>query len=297
MDPEPSILKRACSRHTLHFLLIGVGSVPVFFSTPSAETWICPRPGQSDLYTDREYPGCRELGEPKTYSPLKIVPSPRPAEPTMARPPVSGSRSLRAPAQFHGKQPLPFAEVSLPLPVLGVRQVNPGFITGAWIGLMAQLTVSYKADGKGPEVIPDLNMMPVSAHSLWTAVAAASKAVGYDPRYLSVRLLVPTPMDGPSAGGIFAVGIAAALLGDSIRPDVCMSGTIEPDLEIRPVGGLADKMGACRDLRKTTMIVPEGLDNSHLSFTGAERSIGVIQVYSLAEAYSAATGQALRPAP
>jgi predicted S18 family serine protease len=76
-----------------------------------------------------------------------------------------------------------------------------------------------------------------------------------------------------------------------------MSGTIEPDLEIRPVGGLVDKMGACRDLRKTTMIVPDGLDNSHLNFTGAERSIQVIQVYSLSEAYSAVTGQALRPVP
>ncbi len=192
---------------------------------------------------------------------------------------------------------MPFADVSLPVPVLGVKQVSPGFITGAWIGLMAQLIVTYKADGKGPEVISDSNMMPVAVHSLWTAVAAASKAVGYDPRHLSVRLLIPTPMDGPSAGGIFAVGIAAALLGDSIRPDICMSGTIEPDLEIRPVGGLVDKMGACRDLKKTTMIVPDGLDNSHLSFTGAERSIQVIQVYSLAEAYSAATGQALRPVP
>ncbi|MGE0642990.1 MAG: S16 family serine protease [Nitrospira sp.] len=192
---------------------------------------------------------------------------------------------------------MPFSEVSFSFPILGVSQPKAGFITGSWIGLMAHLIVSYKADGDGPEVIPDSNMMPVSVHSLWTAVAAASQAVGYDPRYLSVRLLIPTPMEGPSAGGIFAVAIAAALLGDSIRPDICMSGTIEPDLEIRPVGGLIDKMGACRDLRKTTMIVPDGLDNSHLSFTGAERSIQVIQVYSLAEAYSAATGQALRPAP
>ena len=108
---------------------------------------------------------------------------------------------------------MPFSEVSLSFPILGVTQSKAGFITGSWIGLMAHLTVSYKADGKGPEVIPDSNMMPVSVHSLWTAVAAASKAVGYDPRYLSVRLLIPTPMEGPSAGGIFAVGIAAALLG------------------------------------------------------------------------------------
>ena len=37
-----------------------------------AETWVCPRKGQSDLYTDREFPGCRQLGETKTYSSLEI---------------------------------------------------------------------------------------------------------------------------------------------------------------------------------------------------------------------------------
>jgi hypothetical protein len=47
-------------------------------------------------------------------------------------------------------------------------------------------------------------------------------------------------------------------------------------------------------LRKTTMIVPDAVDNSHLNFTGVERSIQVIEVHTFAEAYSAATGQALR---
>lgn len=139
--------------------------------------------------------------------------------------------------------------------------------------------------------------MPVSASSLLTAIDVATKAVGFDPKYLSVRLLVPTPLDGPSAGGIFAVSIAAALLGDTIRPDICMSGTIEPDAEIQAVGRLVDKMSACRDLRKTAMIVPDTLDNSHLNFTGVERSIQLIEVHTLADAYSAATGQALRQVP
>jgi len=159
---------------------------------------------------------------------------------------------------------------------------------------MAQLIVAYKADGKGPEILPDSNMMPVAAHSLYMAAAVATKTVGYDPRFLTVRLLIPTLMDGPSAGGIFAVGIASALLGDPIRQDICMSGTIEPDAQIMPVGRLIDKMGACRDLKKTTMIVPDGMDNSHLNFTGAERSIQVIEVHTLAEAYSAVTGRGLR---
>ena len=96
---------------------------------------------------------------------------------------------------------------------------------------------------------------------------------------------------------IYAVGIASALLGDSIRRDVCLSGTIEPNYDIKPVGRLADKMNACKMLSKTTMIVPDGLDNSHLNFLGAERSVHVVEVHTLSDAYAAATGQALRPVP
>jgi predicted S18 family serine protease len=193
-----------------------------------------------------------------------------------------------------GRKPIPFPEVSLSVPLLSVGQDKVGSITGSWKGFVAQLTVGYKADGKGPEILGDSNLLPAALHSFHTAVAVATRAVGYDPRYLAVRILVPTRLDGPSAGGMFAVGIAAALLGDPIRQDICMSGTIEPDAEIQAVGRLVDKMSACRDLRKSTMIVPDALDNSHLNFTGAERSIQVAEVHTLAEAYGAATGQLLR---
>lgn len=264
-----------------------------FSSSVWAETWVCPRPGQADLYTDREWPGCRQLGEAKTYSPVTISPAPS-SRSTIVPPPVSSSVSSGIPQQQQRKKPLPFPEVALSIPVLAVSSPEIGVITGSWAGYLAQLTVGYKADGKGPEILGDANLLPASVLSFHTAVAVATRAVGYDSRYLNVRILVPTRLDGPSAGGIFAVAIAAALLGDPIRQDVCMSGTIEPDTEIQAVGRLVDKMSACRDLRKTTMIVPDALDNSHLNFTGAERSIQVIEVHTLAEAYSAATGQSLR---
>lgn len=272
-------------------LLSSCAIVQTFSSAAWAETWICPQPGQSDLYTDHSGPGCRQLGEAKTYSPLTISPAPLSLQPVISPPPGAANSPLKR----HGRKPSPFSEVSLPLPLLSIDQDKGGSITGSWTGFVAQLTVGYKADGKGPEILGDSNLMPVSAYSFHTAVMVATRAVGYDPRYLSVRILVPARLDGPSAGGIFAVGIAAALLGDPIRQDICMSGTIEPDAEIHPVGRLVDKMNACRDLRKTTMIVPDGLDNSHLNFTGAERSIQVIEVHTLSEAYSAATGQILRP--
>jgi hypothetical protein len=262
-----------------------------------ADTWVCPRPGRADLYTDREYPGCRQLGEAKMYSPVTISPAPKSSQGGNLSPSVANNISSDVPQQQQSRKPSPFSDVSLLLPLLSVGQDKGGSITGSWTGFVAQLTVGYKADGKGPEILGDSNLLPASAHSFHAAVAVASRAVGYDSRYLTVRILIPTRLNGPSAGGIFAVGIASALLGDPIRQDVCMSGTIEPDAEIHPVGRLVDKMNACRDLRKTTMIVPDGLDNSHLNFTGAERSIQVIQVHTLAEAYSAATGQALRQVP
>ena len=258
-----------------------------------AETWICPRQGRSDLYTDRSGPGCRQLVEAKTYWPMTISPMPRSLQSSISPPPGAAN----SPPQLQGMKPVPFSEVSLSVPLLSIGQDKVGSITGSWRGFVAQLTVGYKANGKGLEILGDSNLMPVSAYSFHTAVMVATKAVRYDPRYLRVRILVPARLDGPSAGGIFAVGIAAALLGDPIRQDVCMSGTIEPDAEIQMVGRLVDKMSACRDLRKTTMIVPDALDNSHLNFTGAERSIQVIEVHTLAEAYSAATGQALRQVP
>ena len=297
-EPIPHVIGPRYRVALIGLLTICTSTVCVL-DLAQAETWVCPQPGKPDLYTDREYPGCRQLGEPKTYSPLEITPARRPFQPTTVRPSSSGhlAPTVALPEQLWGKKPAPFPEVSLSIPVLAVGQDKAGFITGSWIGLVAHLTVAYKADGKGPELLGDSNLLGSSIRSFHTAVAVASKAVGYDPHYLSVRILVPTRLDGPSAGGIYAVGIAAALLGDSIRQDICMSGTIEPDAQIQAVGRLVDKMSACRDLRKTTMIVPDALDNSHLSFTGAERSIQVVEVHTLAEAYSAATGQGLRQVP
>lgn len=277
------------------FVICVIGAAAIDWAW--SETWVCQRSGQVDLYTDREYPGCRRLGETKTYSPVTISPAPKSAQPGFVSRPNANSVSSGFSQQQQSRKPLSFPEVTLSLPVLAVSQPKSGFITGSWTGLVTQLIVGHKGDGKGPEILVDSNLMPVSVHSFHTAVAVATRAVGYDPRYLSVRILVPIRLDGPSAGAMFAVGIAAALLGDPIRQDVCMSGTIEPDAEIRAVGRLVDKMNACRDLRRTTMIVPDALDNSHLNFTGAERSIQVIEVHTLAEAYSAATGQALRQVP
>jgi hypothetical protein len=73
---------------------------------------------------------------------------------------------------------------------------------------VAQLMVGYKADSKGPEIIGDSNLMAVSVRFSATAVVGASKTVRYDPRYLSIRILVSNPLEGPSGTSVHQRGVS-----------------------------------------------------------------------------------------
>ena len=56
-------------------------ATPLVLPSAGAETWVCPQQGQPDLYTDHELPGCKPLGEAKTYSSVESYPAsePRPS--------------------------------------------------------------------------------------------------------------------------------------------------------------------------------------------------------------------------
>jgi len=136
--------------------------------------------------------------------------------------------------------------------------------------------------------------------SLHNAVQAASYAVGYDVRFLRVQLIgrtmagVAIQMEGPSAGAIMAVAVASALLGDSIRSDICMSGTIKGDLTVGRVGGLSDKIAGCRQGHYRELIIPYGQTSMDLALKSMSTEIKITEVNTFGEAYEAATGQALR---
>lgn len=171
-----------------------------FLNSVSAETWVCPRPGQADLYTDREYPGCQQLGEAKIYFPVTISPAPESSQGDNVSPSLANHVSSGVPQQQQSGKSVPFPEVSLSLPLLSVGQDKVGSITGSWTGFVAQLMVGYKADGKGPEILGDSNLLPVSAHSFHIAVAVATKAVGYDLRYLEGAHPGPSPVGWTQCG-------------------------------------------------------------------------------------------------
>lgn len=168
---------------------------------------------------------------------------------------------------------------------------------------IVDLHIAHLAEGIGPRVSTDQHFRDTSRMSLEMAVEAAAKAVGYDPRYLDVRLSVQTvflqsmlAIDGPSAGGVWAVAVASVILGDAIRPEICMSGAIGRNLEILKVGGLEEKIKGCRQLNYREMIIPSGQVSTDLLFKGRGYDIKLTEVRLLAEAYALATGRPLRPA-
>ncbi|MGZ8385975.1 MAG: hypothetical protein ACXWWI_08435, partial [Nitrospira sp.] len=74
--PEDLLKRQHVQRLAALFFLTSVIGNDAFLDSAWADTWVCPRPGQPDLYKDREYPDCRQLGEAKTYSPVTISPTP-----------------------------------------------------------------------------------------------------------------------------------------------------------------------------------------------------------------------------
>jgi predicted S18 family serine protease len=196
-----------------------------------------------------------------------------------------------------------FADASRQIPMLLVSRMAPNALGmySAQPGALfvADIVVSHDPTGKG-QVATDGPYSQSVLSSLHTAVQAASYAVGYDARFLRVRLIgrtrpgVTINIEGPSAGTIMAVAVAAALLGDSIRSDICMSGTIRGDLRVGLVGGLSDKISGCRQGNYRELIVPYGQTSMDLALKGMSSEIKITEVNTFAEAYEAATGQALR---
>jgi predicted S18 family serine protease len=67
-----------------------------------------------------------------------------------------------------------------------------------------------------------------------------------------------TVIEGPSAGGAMAVSTALAAENMAASKSVVMTGTINSDGTIGPVGGILEKASAAKDNGATTFLVPQG---------------------------------------
>ena len=137
----------------------------------------------------------------------------------------------------------------------------------------------------------------------WTAVALSSLLLGVDPRKYEFTIDPGSGyIDGPSAGGLTTIGVLAAILGDDVRDDAAMTGTINPDGSIGPVGGIPQKLEGAAEAGKTLVLVPgsQHFDTDlktgqtvDLVAFGEKLDIKVQPVTTVYEAYEILTGSPL----
>ncbi|MEM4650105.1 MAG: S16 family serine protease, partial [Candidatus Bathyarchaeia archaeon] len=65
-------------------------------------------------------------------------------------------------------------------------------------------------------------------------------------------------VDGPSAGAAITIAIISAILNKTLRSDIFITGTINPDGSIGWVGGIPEKAIAAAKQNATKFLVPKG---------------------------------------
>ena len=99
---------------------------------------------------------------------------------------------------------------------------------------------------------------PMWRSSGWMAVIMSGLLLGVDPTDYRYSYEVGGRLDGPSAGGLVTVATLAAILGHPMRDDATMTGTINPDGTIGPVGGIPHKIDGAAEAKKKLMLIPAG---------------------------------------
>src|SRR5713101_1021332 len=104
----------------------------------------------------------------------------------------------------------------------------------------------------------------------------------------------PTGSDGPSAGAAMAVGFIAMFKGEHIQRGIALTGTIEPEGQIGPVGSIPDKIRAAAREGYRIVLVPRGQIHDarwNLNELGFQLNVTVKEVDTIDEAYQLMTGQ------
>ncbi|HEY4687212.1 MAG TPA: S16 family serine protease [Candidatus Subteraquimicrobiales bacterium] len=136
----------------------------------------------------------------------------------------------------------------------------------------------------------------------WMSAIISTFLLGLDLADYSFTFDVGGYIDGPSAGALMTIAVFSSLLGDEIKKDVAMTGTINPDGTIGPVGGIPQKIEGAKKAKKKTVLVPAGQRHSLDLKTnqvvdvvefGRQKGITVKEVSDIYQAYKHFTGEEL----
>lgn len=225
--------------------------------------------------------------------------------PTAPRVPASPTAPVFATAPVLATvaaQPIQFAERTVHVDALNVREGPPASGGTNAVDVRVRPVVSTGSLHVG-FVETGVGAIGAQWHaSGWVAVLLGSMMLGVDPTNYEFYFTNQGYIDGPSAGGLMTVAVLAALRGDTPRPDATMTGTVNPDGTIGPVGGIPHKLQGAVAKGKKLVLVPIGqrydLDMNtkqmvDLVSTGQTLGLEVREVGNVYDAYAAIVGKPL----
>jgi len=165
-----------------------------------------------------------------------------------------------------------YAESIAAVAVYPIVQSDGFFQSTVYNGTILKITVDIR-DGTGlvlantaiPEGVDFQNSARI-------AVQVSHNITGIDLSHKDVIFSITAnnqnlqAVDGGSAGGAMTVLLTSAVLGKSINGQVLMTGTIQPDGTIGPIGGVLEKAQAAANYGAKTFLVPTGqgvVDEQH----------------------------------
>jgi predicted S18 family serine protease len=147
--------------------------------------------------------------------------------------------------------------------MVAVQQIEQGLFAISYKGVVMNLLVELR-NGEGRLLV---NTQPKVGIDLQTsgrtAVLVAQNVTRVSMSTTDVILTVIAEsnvevVDGPSAGAAITLAMIAAVRNQTLRRDVFISGTINPNQTVGPVGGLEYKALAAAEKGATMFLVPKG---------------------------------------
>lgn len=146
-----------------------------------------------------------------------------------------------------------------------------------YVGVISTITVTIQSNGSGRVFVDTLPLTQVDMQgSARLAVKVASNLVlndkncGVSPSdfdyFFVVRTSAPI-IGGPSAGAIMTVATVALLENWSLDDKTVMTGMINPDGSIGPIGGIPQKIDAAASVGATRFLIPAG-QGTYTEFEG-----------------------------
>jgi uncharacterized protein len=174
---------------------------------------------------------------------------------------IPSSVALSAGMVSEGNISLEYRNVTIYAPA--VSEADSGYV-----GVISTITVTIQGDGSGRVFVDTLPLTDVDMQgSARLAVKVASALVRTDTRphldpqtcdfFFVVRTSSPM-IGGPSAGAMMTVAVISLLENWTLDNSTVMTGMINPDGSIGPIGGIPYKIDAAYSVGATRFLIPKG---------------------------------------